>query len=635
MIKHVDYYLFNKIFASDGRECNYIVPPYQRPYIWEKRHCQKLFDDIVENEKGYYLDRYLIISAGDCMNPKFEIIDGQQRIVSLTLLLAALYDVLSDYKQSMVSEQKTDFDNLRRQIATRKTNESNGNTTYIYSPKLTLQKENSNDEDYQYILSECGVIDKINIEPESYKKRRIYMRYSEFRKNIVSYIKEKKCSSDSQKINELFKLLEKINSVTMVSTEVDNAKDAYMMFESLNNRGMPLSAIDLIKNRIFTSADKYGETVIKNCYRIWDDMFYTLSNSNDISNIGTIAETFFRQFYNAFRIDLEKKLKDKHPNLNIELKDNAIGANILDVYDDLVDEDKGFGYNEVLSMLIKASKVYAAILYCENNKSVIEQYRKKVYYPYLCNLTHLNGRQYQQLVLYVLLKQEELSLSDNDVAEILRLIIVFCVKRNIMDNPAPRRFKSALYCISHNIELGNIKKGKDFVKEIRDQLMNQFMLVQATDAVFEKALYDNLYSGRRTTISFILRYLEDYHSTRENKRDIWNEEWTIEHIFPEGENIPQVWVDEIANGDKAKAEVLLKTKCHCIGNLTLSKFNSNLSNKGFLEKRDKKDDDGYWIGYRNGLYLNSYMAAHDKWTEKEIDERTKMLVDEIMEVFAW
>ena len=635
MIKHVDYYLLNKIFSSDGRECTYIVPPYQRQYVWEKRHCQKLFDDIVENDKGYYLDRYLIISVGDCMNPKYHISDGQQRIASLTLLLASLYNVLTGYKSSMVTEQITDYDNLKRQIASRNKIEVDGKNHYIYKPKLILQKENRNNDDYQYILSECGIIDKIDIVPEFYKKRKLYMRFSEFKRNIISYVKEKECSTPAQEINELFNLLDKVNSITMVGIEVDNDKDVYKMFESLNNRGMALSAVDLIKNRIFNSADKGGEFAVKNCYKIWDEMFCNLSNGNDINSIASTGELFFRQFYNAFRFDMEKKLQKKYSNPNISLCDNAVGANILDVYDVIIDGDKGFGYSDVVSMLYNASKVYSAILYCESNKKIIEEYKKKPYYSHLCNLTHLNGRQYYQLVLYVLMKQEELELTDDDITEILRLIIVFCVKRNIMDNPAPRRFKSALYCINQNIEAGNIKKGKDFVEEIRSQLLNQFTIVQATDDVFKKALYGNLYSGSKKTISFILRYLEDYHSTRENKRDIWNEEWTIEHIFPEGENIPQVWVDEIAGGDMTKAQDLLKQKCHCIGNLTLSKFNSNLSNKGYLEKKDKKDSEGKWIGYRNGLYLNSYMASHDKWTEDEIDERTSLLIDDIMNVFKW
>ena len=112
-------------------------------------------------------------------------------------------------------------------------------------------------------------------------------------------------------------------------------------------------------------------------------------------------------------------------------------------------------------------------------KEVIEQYKKKAYYPHLCHLTHLTGRQYQQLVLYVLYKQEELDLTDNDIAEILRLIIVFAVKRNIMDNPAPRRFKSALYCMNQNIEKGIIKKQLCGVKVLGNGELEKKLTIKA------------------------------------------------------------------------------------------------------------------------------------------------------------
>ena len=173
-------------------------------------------------------------------------------------------------------------------------------------------------------------------------------------------------------------------------------------------------------------------------------------------------------------------------------------------------------------------------------------------------------------------------------------------------------------------------------KEVRKQYIQQFQLVHATETVFKRTLHESMRVGSNVkTISFILRYIEDIHSTRENNWDIWNSEWTVEHVFPEGNNIPQVWIDEIANGDTEKAQHMLETKCHCIGNLTLSKYNSNLATKSYLEKRDKKDRDGKWIGYRNGLYLNNYMIDHDHWTEKEIDERTELLANDIMNAFKW
>ena len=65
--------------------------------------------------------------------------------------------------------------------------------------------------------------------------------------------------------------------------------------------------------------------------------------------------------------------------------------------------------------------------------------------------------------------------------------------------------------------------------------------------------------------------------------------WTIEHIFPEGNNIPECWVDMIADGDKSKAKKIQNESVHKLGNLTLTGYNQYLSNFDFLKKRNRKE----------------------------------------------
>lgn len=72
------------------------------------------------------------------------------------------------------------------------------------------------------------------------------------------------------------------------------------------------------------------------------------------------------------------------------------------------------------------------------------------------------------------------------------------------------------------------------------------------------------------------------------KKEGKNYIWTIEHIFPEGEKIPQVWVDMIGEGNKEAANEILERCVHTLGNLTITGYNSSLSNKGFEEKRSVK-----------------------------------------------
>jgi hypothetical protein len=129
--------------------------------------------------------------------------------------------------------------------------------------------------------------------------------------------------------------------------------------------------------------------------------------------------------------------------------------------------------------------------------------------------------------------------------------------------------------------------------------------------------------------------------TRETQRDLWEQNdkkkylWTIEHIFPEGENVPQAWIDMIANGDKDKAKEIWASHVHKLGNLSISGFNSKLSNRPFVDKRDLKDEKGQYIGYRNGIKLNDDLIIKDIWTKEYIDERTVEIVNITLDLFKY
>jgi hypothetical protein len=127
--------------------------------------------------------------------------------------------------------------------------------------------------------------------------------------------------------------------------------------------------------------------------------------------------------------------------------------------------------------------------------------------------------------------------------------------------------------------------------------------------------------------------------TKETWVDLWKFEnkqfvWTIEHIFPQGDNIPAAWVTMIAAGDAKKAKEVQQTHVHKLGNLTISGFNSALGNKSFEEKRDRTDRQGRAVGYKNGLKLNADLATATAWSVAQIDARTTTLVDQVLSEFA-
>jgi len=133
--------------------------------------------------------------------------------------------------------------------------------------------------------------------------------------------------------------------------------------------------------------------------------------------------------------------------------------------------------------------------------------------------------------------------------------------------------------------------------------------------------------------------MEEKHQTKEIYKDLWKRDrsnkfiWTIEHIFPEGKNIPKEWVDMIANGNEEEAKELQIEYVHKLGNLTLTGYNSKLSNFSFEKKRDRRDSEGHYVGYKNGLYLNKKLEDKSSWTIEDIQDRTDELVKEALELF--
>jgi hypothetical protein len=134
--------------------------------------------------------------------------------------------------------------------------------------------------------------------------------------------------------------------------------------------------------------------------------------------------------------------------------------------------------------------------------------------------------------------------------------------------------------------------------------------------------------------------LEETHQTIENKRDLWAHDandrplFTVEHILPKTENLGDDWV-KMLDGSKKGTSTAIRERCaHQLGNLTLSGYNSKLGTMGFIRKRDRQNDKGDFIGYKNGLYLNSDIAKRNDWNESAIKARTKKMLIEVKSILS-
>ena len=104
----------------------------------------------------------------------------------------------------------------------------------------------------------------------------------------------------------------------------------------------------------------------------------------------------------------------------------------------------------------------------------------------------------------------------------------------------------------------------------------------------------------------------------------------------ESSTIPFRSISVNIHGDTELARKYLNEYTHKIGNLTITGYNSTLGNKSFLEKRDRQSKDGKrFIGYKNGLDINSEIAKLDAWTIENIKHRSKTLIQQLMDMLRF
>ena len=605
IIKNVNHYTISQLLETDSKMV-YEIPKYQREYTWRTTHWENLFDDLCENQIGYFFGTIICIDTSTSINaPKREVVDGQQRLTTISLLLCALYSLIAEFKDELNEDQSLDFSSLKRKLVLKNTN------TGI---RVIPQSQNSNLEDYKGVLAQQSLISPSPM-PRFAGNRRIKKAFEYFKNRINETAENNK----QDKLITLFELLEKINSSILVMIEVYSHAAAYVLFESLNNRGTPLTAIDLMKNLLLAKLDTTGNgSDIDYYFSRWQTIL------NSIGDDYSVQERFFRYNYNAFRHSLNKPFVNTGENKHFPLGALAMKANLLGIYEKIITKDP----HTFLDELTYNAEIYSRII-CNSTDTTSPE----LFNAYQ-SLSRVKGAPSYLLLLYLEKYRKKLEIEDPDISAIADLMIAFFVRRNLTDIPPTRDLARIFMTIIDDIEDKNIKGGQ-ILHAVKSRLISRL----ASDDVFEEKLRGAIYEENTDATRFILCKLAESNMTRETKVDLWERNtngvytWTIEHIFPQGNEIPKEWVAMIADGNEKKAKELQEQYVHTLGNLTLTGFNANLSNKPFTEKRDKKDKNGIYIGYKNGLILNQCIGKKDVWTVEEIKKRTDMLVSKVLDMF--
>ena len=602
-INSANQYGVGPLFSSN---LYFSIPKYQREYTWGQSNWSALYDDLIENDMGYFIGSIICIpnSTDSAQIIPLEVVDGQQRLTTISLLMAALYSKFKEYSSEMSEDQNHEVYEIKSRLS--KPKAANG---LIVSP----QDQNHNREDFIYVMREAGILGGLDDtkKPAYFGIRNIKRCYEFFRNQI-----QKDVDESEDPLSKLFSIKETILSAIMVKIEVASHSDAYVMFEALNNRGSSLTAVDLMKNAALARSEKSGMRP-EECFDKWQNILDLISSDY------TAQERFFRFHYNAFRSEINTPFRTG--DSTYPLGDIATKSNLLKIYIRLIDTDLiGF-----LESIKTSARIYNQFLTTSDSESrYLDEFK---------DLNNIKGVSGYIILLYLIRNQEKLGLTDEQIKSITRFLSKFFVRRNLTDVP-PTRDVNRMF-----MKLISVIEEKALVREELEQEIYSFLISNsASDEVFEAKLSGDIYTDNTDATRYILCKLAESMMTKETWTDLWEKKqsgknmiyvWTIEHIFPEGNNVPKDWVDMISDGDPKKASEYRDEYCHKLGNLTVTGYNSDLSNMSFKKKRDRTNENKKYIGYRNGLEINHDLASKESWKIDDIKERTDRLIQACMEMF--
>lgn len=388
MIKSVhDYHIYD-LLKKDAN-FYYKIPKYQRAYTWSQYHWKALYDDLMENGSEYFIGSIICINTADdsigyqCL----EVVDGQQRLTTITLFLAALYSKFQQWEE-IVKEDDDIFDDYRalKNSLVCKGSKENGLI-------LVPQFEGHNSADYSYAMSLLGLAK--GKKEKNYGNRKIAKCYKYFSDRIDNDIYGLNATDAIQKILEIYTI---IKNALLVKIEVSNSSEAYMLFESLNNRGASLTPIELMKNTILARAEQNGLST-DDCYDKWQELL------ENISDDYATQERFFRHYYNAYKNKINAQFRKENEKKKDVLGNVATKSNLLNIYEALIKRN----LSDFLTEITQCGKVYSMFLLLNEEDC---RFQKE-----LSSLYRVQGTPSYLLLLYLVREQTALQLEDKTISE--------------------------------------------------------------------------------------------------------------------------------------------------------------------------------------------------------------------------
>ncbi len=616
---------FSKVIEIDqGARDHFHVPKYQREYAWGRKEWEQLLLDIDENDAGYFMGSLICVKEGDEPAPGdeliYEVVDGQQRLTTLSLLLMAIYVNLTKALENYTfedEEEKEDtqavLTSLKAKLLKRKKEPRLGEEgafvigkhTYFLRVQPSVQSHNL--EDYRYILNEIGLLDGA--------PKPLYCGVRKLYKGFVYF-----CEHIPKDVPGLCDLAVKINKLVFVQITVGSQSDAFTLFESLNNRGIPLSAIDIIKNKLLAEMERQHQVDIDDSFTRWQGIIGAVPEVVE-------QERFLRHLYNAF------KYRD---TVRVDKVTRATRSQIIRIYETLIKRNASAAFDE----LTRSAEIYGRLLRPPESfpSSLAEG---------LVELQRIGSASAYQILLFLFSLPKDQLQPAEFLSRAVNLLCRYHVRRNITDTPATRDLDpAAIEVIEACAE--KLEKEGSLKFEAFSSLLLGGKGKPAPLEQLRSALSGPLYAENSGMARYLLIQLDLLYHTREYQPDLWARDdgerfvWTIEHVLPQADKLPAHWVQMMGSGDPIKAASVQAAQVNRLGNLTLSGYNSDLATSSFAKKQQLSKDRTFLgqkinIGYHNGLALNNLpfevggsehtLATAPAWSEEMIEGRTKVMVD--------
>lgn len=563
-MKGSEEYLYS---FMEGRRKRFVIPVYQRNYNWKNEQCKQLFDDLVALNYNHKNSHFFgsVVSVNE-NSKEYTIIDGQQRLTTVSLIMIAMIKAVENGIITSEADKKIAAD-IKQDYIVADDDDVN---------KLRLRPYNDDKDAFSRIVFDTE--DKYN------EKSNVTVNFRYFYNRIV----EKKELS----LTELRDAIEKLQIIS-IELKPDQGDDPQLIFESLNSTGLALEESDKIRNFILMGLKPEKQE------RLYKNYWYQIERFS--------KERLEEFIFNYLLICSGQKVK------------------MSDIYKDF----KAFAKEKDAEVLLSEMKHYAELYANLRNHELgdAEANRIKERIDRL-GLTVADPFFISYLDMYI-----DEHLPAEELRKTLLLLESYMFRRIVFG--APSNALRNMFATLHRRVLRLKDSSTSSYYSVLTYLLENMQTRFPDNTEFaEKFGEKDMYHLRSNIRSYVLDRLERkdnaetinvYNRLEGVNRQPSEKPFSVEHIMPQ--TLTEAWIAEL-DVDQVTATETHKKWVHTIANLTVTAYNSELSNAPFEKKKEKVFNEG-------GIQLNEFIRQQPKWNEEKLKERRDLLVADALNLWDY